>query len=89
MTETKQPPLEVASQISSLSIMTQATQKQLQAALLILESISDPSLTFKEEQEIYCLQANLKELIEPRLPINLAGKSKEILNKLEALEAEI
>ncbi len=69
--------------------MTNA-QKQLKAALLILETIDTDSLDFAEGCNVFSAIDNLKAIIEPSKPSKYTPeKRQEVIHKYDELIADM
>ena len=67
-----------------------STQKQLKAALLILETIDTDSLDFAEACNVFSAKDNLKAIIEPKKPsIYTPEKRQEVIHKYDELIADM
>ncbi len=66
------------------------TQKQIQAALLILETIDTDSLDFAEGCNVFSAIDELRAIIEPKKPsIYTPEKRQEVIHKYDELIADL
>ncbi len=65
-------------------------EKQLKAALRILETIDTDSLDFAEACNVFSAKDNLKAIIEPKKPSTYTPeKRQEVIHKCDVLMANI
>ncbi len=65
-------------------------EKQLKAALLILETIDTDSLDFEQGCNVFSAIDNLKAIIEPKKPsIYTPEKRQEVIHKYDELIADL